>query len=280
MTDLLEQRDGGVALLTLNRPARLNALSPAMTDGLRAALERIAADAEIGAVVLTGAGRGFCAGGDVEGMTTREDTPVSRRAAELRANAEISRLLAEMPQVTIAAVNGAAAGAGLALALACDLRIAAGSARLGTAFLRVGLASDMGAAYFLRRLVGPAKAAELFLLPEMLSAEEALALGMVNRLVSDEELPGVVLSLARRLADGPRRAQAELKALLVAAEREPLGVWLDREAAAQARCVFTADHWEATSAWREKRPPRFGLRVDTKTAGTDAGRGLPGAVRT
>lgn len=260
MTDLLERHEGGVAILTLNRPARLNAFSAAMTEGLRGALARIAADQDLGAVVLTGAGRGFCAGGDVEGMTGREDTPVARRAAELRANAEISRLLAEMPQITVAAVNGAAAGAGLALALACDLRIAAASARFGTAFLRVGLASDMGAAYFLQRLVGTAKATELFLLPEMLGAEEALRLGLVGRVVPDDDLAAEALGLATRLAAGPRRAQAEVKALLAAAGREPLGAWLDREAAAQARCAATADHREATRAWLEKRMPRFGER--------------------
>jgi len=263
MSDLLERHEGGVAILTLNRPARLNAFSPAMTERLRGALDRISTDPAIGAVMLTGAGRGFCAGGDVGGMTAREETPVPQRTAELRANAEISRLLAEMPQATIAAVNGAAAGAGLALALACDLRIAAASARFGTAFLRVGLASDMGAAYFLQRLVGTAKATELFLLPEMLGADEALRLGIVGRVVPDDDLPAASLALATRLAEGPRRAQAEVKALLAAAGREPLGAWLDREAAAQARCVATADHREATRAWLEKRLPRFGERSDT-----------------
>jgi 2-(1,2-epoxy-1,2-dihydrophenyl)acetyl-CoA isomerase len=262
MTDLLERREGDVAVLTLNRPARLNALSAAMTDALRGALERIAESPDVGAVLLTGAGRGFCAGGDVQGMPTREATPPTERAAELRANAEMSRLLAEIPQVTIAAVNGAAAGAGLALALACDLRIAGASARFGTAFLRMGLASDMGAAFFLRRLVGTAKAAEMFLLPDLVDAEEALRLCIVSRVVADEALPAEALALATRLASGPRRAQAELKALLATAERESLADWLDREAAAQARCVATPDHREASRAWLEKRPPRFGQGAD------------------
>ncbi|MGG5822066.1 enoyl-CoA hydratase-related protein [Falsiroseomonas sp. HW251] len=249
MSDLLETREGDVVRLTLNRPDRLNALSDAMTTGLRDALSRIADDASVGAVVLTGAGRGFCAGGDVQAMSAREGV------SELRANAEITRLLAEMPQSIIAAVNGAAAGAGLALALACDFRLAGASARFGTAFLRLGLASDMGAAFFLRELVGAAKAKELFLLPDTLDAQAALDLGLVNRLVPDELLQQEAVALAQRLAAGPRGAQAALKRLLAPAE--PLGAWLAREAQAQADCVLSADHREAVRAFIDKRPPFF-----------------------
>jgi len=252
VSDLQETRQGDVVHLTLNRPDRLNALSDAMTSGLRDALSGVAADPSVGAVVLTGAGRGFCAGGDVQAMAG------GKRASELRANAEITRLLAEMPQPTVAAVNGAAAGAGLALALACDFRLAGAASRFGTAFLRLGLASDMGAAFFLRELVGAAKAKELFLLPDMLDAQAALDLGLVNRVVPDEVLPQEALALAQRLAAGPRAAQAALKRLLAPAE--PLGAWLDSEAQAQADCVLSADHREAVRAFIDKRPPIFGRR--------------------
>jgi 2-(1,2-epoxy-1,2-dihydrophenyl)acetyl-CoA isomerase len=252
VSDLLETREGDVVRLTLNRPDRLNALSDAMTHGLRDSLSRIAGDASVGAVLLTGAGRGFCAGGDVQAMSS------GKSASDLRANAEITRLLAEMPQPSIAAVNGAAAGAGLALALSCDLRLAGASARFGTAFLRLGLVSDMGAAFFLRDLMGAPKAKELFLLPDMLDAQAAVDLGLVNRLVPDELLQQEAMALAQRLAAGPRAAQAALKRLL--ASTAPLALWLDQEAQAQAACVASADHREAVSAFIAKRPPAFGRR--------------------
>ena len=157
MTDtVLEHREGAVVTFTLNRPERLNATVPEMTAQLRERLPRIAEDRGIGAVVLTGAGRGFCAGGDVQAMASRGEIPLDERTAMLRRSAEITRLLSEMPQVTICAVNGVAAGAGLSLALACDLRIAAEGARFATAFVKMGLCTDLGGAYFLRRLVGTA----------------------------------------------------------------------------------------------------------------------------
>lgn len=257
MSELLEQREGRVVTLTLNRPERLNALVPALTGALREALPRLAADGEVGAVVLTGAGRGFCAGGDVQSMEGRTEIPVAERSRQLRANAEIARLLAEMPQVTICALNGVAAGAGLSLALACDFRIAAESARFTTSFLRMGLVSDLGAAFFLRRLVGSAKAKELFLLGDMVNAAEGHRLGVLSRVVSDAELADEAAALARRLANGPRIAQAHLKALMQSAETDSLAHWLDLEAAAQARCAATADHREAMRAFGEKRAPDF-----------------------
>ncbi len=265
MSDLLEARAGDVVHLTLNRPERLNALSEAMTAALRDALTRIAGDAGIGVVMLTGAGRAFCAGGDVQGMRDEAPVPVPERAHALRANAEITRLLAEMPQITIAAVNGAAAGAGLALALACDMRLAGASARFGTAFLRMGLASDMGAAWFLARLLGSAQARRMFLLPEMLAAPAAIEIGLADRLFPDEALLAEATTFARQLAAGPRGAQAEIKQLLAAAATEALSPWLDREARAQARCVASADHREAVQAFIDKRPPVYGLHQDRRS---------------
>ena len=258
MTDtVLERRDGAVVTLTLNRPDRLNAMVPEMSDELREALPRIAEDGSIGAVVLTGAGRGFCAGGDVQAMAGKTEIALAERTRMLRRNAEISRLLSEMPQVTICAVNGVAAGAGLSLALACDLRIGAESARFTTAFVKMGLCTDLGGAYFLRRLVGTAKAKELFLLGDMLPAAEALRLGLVSRVVPDAELPAEAAAMAKRLAEGPRVAHGYLKRVLHAAETDTLAEWLDLEAWAQAICAATADHKEATRAFAEKRAPRF-----------------------
>lgn len=257
MSELLEQREGRVVILTLNRPDRLNAIIPAMSAQLRDTLTRIAADGEIGAVVLTGSGRGFCAGGDVQAMAGRTEIPLAERTRQLRASAEVSRLLAEMPQITICAVNGVAAGAGMSYALACDLRIAGESARFTASFLKMGLVSDLGGAFFLRRLVGTAKAKELFLFSDMIASAEALRLGLVSRVVPDADLATEALALARRLGDGPRVAQAYLKRVLQAAETEPLPAYLDMEAWAQASCALTADHKEATRAFAEKRPPNF-----------------------
>src|SRR5262245_5496260 len=153
---LLEAVKDGVAVLTLNRPERLNAMSGPMLDALQEALPRLAEDAAVGVVVLTGAGRGFCAGGDVKAMAEGSEmggTTLEERAQGLRARMEVSRWLHEMPKPTIAMVRGAAAGAGLSLALACDLRIAGDSARFGTAFARVGYSGDFGGSFFLTQLV-------------------------------------------------------------------------------------------------------------------------------
>ncbi len=257
--DLLEVQKDGVAVLTLNRPDRLNALSPVMLDALREATARLAADPAIGAVVLTGAGRGFCAGGDVKAMAEGRsaDLTLEERAHELRERMEVSRTLHEMPKPTIAMVRGAAAGAGLALALACDLRIASDAAKLGTAFARVGYSGDFGGSYFLTKLVGTAKARELYFTAELLDAARALALGIVNRVVPDAELEAETLALAARLAKGPRVAHRYMKWNLNAAESGSLADVLDLEAWHQARTGATEDHREAAKAWVEKREPVF-----------------------
>ncbi|OGL17814.1 MAG: enoyl-CoA hydratase, partial [Candidatus Rokubacteria bacterium RIFCSPLOWO2_12_FULL_69_21] len=189
--DLLEVIKDGVAVLTLNRPDRLNAMSRPMLAALEEALERLAGDADVGVVVLTGAGRGFCAGGDVKAMaegTEFGEAPLEQKAQELRSRMEVSRWLHEMPKPTIAMVRGAAAGAGLSLALACDLRIAGDTARFGTAFARVGYSGDFGGSFFLTRLVGTAKARELYFTADLLDAQEALRLGLVNKVVPDSRL--------------------------------------------------------------------------------------------
>src|SRR6476661_11015117 len=193
---LIETIQQGVATLTLNRPDRLNALSAPIMEGLLEALPRLANDSAVGAVVLTGAGRAFCAGGDVKRMAA-ETAPRSSEedVARLRSRMEVSRLLHEIPKVTIAMVNGPAAGAGLAMALACDLRIAGESARFVTAFAKVGFSGDFGGSYFLSKLVGTGKARELYFTAEPLDAAQALALGIVNRVIADVELTEATMQL-------------------------------------------------------------------------------------
>ena len=258
MTDLLETIDNGVATLTLNRPERLNALSPAMTAGLKETLERLSTDRECGAIVITGAGRGWCAGGDVKTMESRgADQTFEDRAEGLRRAHQLPLLMRTLPKVIIASINGPVAGAGLGLALACDLRIAGKSARFGTAFARIGYSGDYGGSWSLTRLVGTAKARELYFTADIIDAEDAGRLGIVNRVVADDELPAETMALARRIADGPRIALGYMKRNLLAAETEPFQTVLELEAAHQARCAFTEDHKEAVAAFVEKRRPVF-----------------------
>ena len=258
MPDLLETKENGVAWLTLNRPERLNALSAEMTAGLADALNRLATDREVGCIVITGAGRGWCSGGDVKSMESRgRDQTVEDRVEGLRRSHQLPLLMRNCPKPIIAAIDGPVAGAGLGLALAADLRIAGKSARFGTAFVRIGYSGDYGGTWSLTRLVGTAKARELYLLGDVIDADEAFRLGIVNRLVDDAVLRDEAMTLARRLADGPRVALGYIKKNLFAAETEPFQTVLDLEAEHQARCAFTEDHKEAVAAFNEKRRPVF-----------------------
>jgi 2-(1,2-epoxy-1,2-dihydrophenyl)acetyl-CoA isomerase len=260
---LIEAVERGVATLTLNRPESMNALSRELYDALLEALPRLAGDMSVGAIVLTGAGHAFCAGGDVKSMMGQPmqsagEATFEAMAQDLRRRTEISRWLHEMPKPTIAAVNGAASGAGMAIALACDLRVAGESARFGTAFARVGLPGDFGITWFLTQLVGPAKARELLLLGEPLDSAAGLALGIVNQVVSDSDLAATAGEMAHRLADGPRVAHRYMKANLNAALRGiGLSEILEIEAFATARARATEDHREARQAFVEKRKPVF-----------------------
>jgi 2-(1,2-epoxy-1,2-dihydrophenyl)acetyl-CoA isomerase len=258
--DLLESVKDGVATLTLNRPDRLNAMSGAMLDALLEALPRLADDTSVGVVVLTGAGRGFCAGGDVKAMAEGREfggDTLEEKAQGLRAKMEVARWLHEMPKPTIAMVRGAAAGAGLSLALACDLRVAADTARFATAFARVGYSGDFGGSWFLTQLVGTAKARELYYTAEILDAQQALALGLVNRVVPDIRLEEETLALAGKLARGPRVALRYMKRNMNAAEAGTLKDSLDLEAWHHTRTGFTEDHKEAARAFVDKREPLF-----------------------
>lgn len=259
-SDLLEQVKDGVALLTMNRPDRLNALSRDMLDALLEALPRLAADPAVGVVVITGAGRGFCSGGDVKAMaegSEAEGETLESRAQALRSRMEVSRWLHEMPKPTIAMIRGAAAGAGLSMALACDLRIASDNAKLGTAFARVGYSGDFGGSYFLTKLVGTATARELYYTAELCDAKRALELGMVNRVVADASLEDETMALAHKIAAGPRIALAYMKRNMNAAESGSLKELLDLEAWHHTRTGFTEDHKEAARAFVDKRAPVF-----------------------
>jgi 2-(1,2-epoxy-1,2-dihydrophenyl)acetyl-CoA isomerase len=258
--DLLESVKDGVAVLTMNRPERLNALSPVMLDALAEALPRLSEDPAVGAIVLTGAGRAFCAGGDVKAMaegTEASGTTLEERAQGLRSRMEVSRWLHELPKPTIAMVRGAAAGAGLSLALACDMRVVGDTARFATAFARVGYSGDFGGSYYLTRLVGTAKARELYFTADILDAAQALALGLVNRVVPDARLEDETVALAARLARGPRIAYRYMKRNMNAAEHASLAELLDLEAWHHSRCGMTEDHREAARAFVDKREPVF-----------------------
>jgi len=257
---LLQTREGAVLWLTLNRPARRNALSPALYGVLHDALSHAAADDSVGAVVLTGAGDAFCAGGDVKRMaatTPAHKPPFESRVQALRHRTQICELLHTMDKPTVAMMRGPAVGAGLSLALACDLRYADTTVRMKTGFLNVGLPGDFGGHYFLPRIVGMARARELYLLAPMLDARQAMALGLVNALYEADELQPEVARLATQLATGPRVATAHMKRNLNDGLRLPLPQMLDQECWRLVRCTDTDDHREAVRAFAEKRPPRF-----------------------
>ena len=272
MTDhLLETFEDGVATLTMNRPEARNALSGEMNAGLMEALQRLAYDPAVRCVVLTGAGGAFCAGGDVKGFaadTSRgaggggggNGPNIEARVASLRRGMEMVKWLHEMPKPTLAVIPGAAAGAGLSLALACDLRIATTSAKMTTAFSKVGLAGDYGGSYFLTHLVGAAKARELYFTADVITGAEAAALGIVNKAVPAADLASVAADYARYLAGLPTVAVGYMKRNLNVAQHATLSELLDVEAQNMVRTMMTADHAAAAQAFVEKRAPVFAGR--------------------
>jgi 2-(1,2-epoxy-1,2-dihydrophenyl)acetyl-CoA isomerase len=245
----------GVATLTLNRPEALNALTIRLKSDLISAVRELGRDRGVRAVVLTGAGRAFCAGQD---LRERQEPDAPPLGVELRERYNpLIRALRDLPKPVLAAVNGVAAGAGLSLALACDVRIAGESASFLVAFGRIGLVPDSGATWLLPRLVGAAKAAELALLDEPLSAAEAQRIGLVARVVPGERLPEEAAQIARRLADLAPRGVAYTKRALEQAWDADLDEQLEREAWLQGLAGATEDHREGIAAFLEKRPPRF-----------------------
>jgi 2-(1,2-epoxy-1,2-dihydrophenyl)acetyl-CoA isomerase len=264
--DLRAEIDDGVAVITMNRPERRNAFSEAMMSALAEVLAQAEADPAVGCVVLTGAGGAFCAGGDVKNMAApRADVAGDGAARSLDAGIHRQRLnqratsgrLWSMPKPTIAAIGGPAAGAGLSLALACDLRYAVAGTVLTTAFARVAFAGDYGGTWFLTRLVGSAKAKELYYFSERLSAEDAQRLGIVNDVFPPADFEREVMARARRLAHGPSVAYRYMKENLNRAVAGELGECMDLEVTHHVHTGLTEDHREAAQAFVEKREPRF-----------------------
>ena len=260
--DLLENIDAGIATLTMNRPLARNALTRDMMLALSEALPRLAGDPAVRVVVLTGTGQAFCSGGDVKGFAKRaagDGTAVSfdHKVSDLRARMEVSRSLHEMPKPTLAVIPGPAAGAGLSLALACDLRIAADDAKLTTAFSKVGLSGDFGGSYFLNHLVGAAKAREMYFTAQVVRGDEAQRIGLVNRAVPAAQLAAAASAWATELAALPTIAVGYMKRNLNTGLRGSLSDVLDAEAIHMIRTFDTDDHKGSAAAFVEKRPPRF-----------------------
>jgi len=270
---LYELREGSIAWITLNRPESLNAMGGNLMPMLADYLQKATWDRQVRCVVLTGAGRAFCAGGDVKGMAAGADIlaqggenggPSSAASAMLwgveglrLSQRQTSYVLHTMPKPTIAMVNGHAVGAGLSLALACDIRIASDRAKLGTVFRNVGFSGDFGGSWFMQRLVGMAKARELYFTGEIVEADAALALGMVNRVVEHDRLEAETLAFAQQLAGGPSLAFARMKENLNRGATADLLTALDMEALNMRLSGATNDHREAARAFVEKRAPTF-----------------------
>jgi 2-(1,2-epoxy-1,2-dihydrophenyl)acetyl-CoA isomerase len=258
--DLQARLGAGVLTLALNRPEARNAMSAAMISALSERLAQAETDDEVRCVVLTGTGKAFCAGGDVKGMANRGDGGITIDDAihrqRLAQHATAGKLF-RMPKPTIAAINGAAAGAGLSLALACDLRIMSTAAFLTTAFAKVGFSGDFGGTYFMTQLIGAAKAREFYFLSDRVDADEALRLGLANWLCQPDELDARTRDLASRLAAGPTVAYRYMKENLNRAMAGEIDDCLDLEATHHIHCGQTEDHREAAKAFVAKREPQF-----------------------
>lgn len=255
--------DGGVAVITMDRPERRNAMTGDMMSGLALSLREVEIANDVRCVVLTGAGGAFCAGGDVKGFA--EGDGAGGGAASWDVGVHEQRLshrntsgaLFRMPKPTLAVLPGAAAGAGLSLALACDMRIAVDTAIMTTAFARVGLAGDYGGTWFLTHLLGPAKAKELYFLPERMTMDTALELGLVNRVASADDFESTWTDMAKRLAAGPPIAYRYMKENINRSVTADLDTILDLESTHHRHTGTTKDHKEASQAFVEKREPVF-----------------------
>ncbi|HEX7882059.1 MAG TPA: enoyl-CoA hydratase, partial [Afipia sp.] len=255
-----------VALITLNRPQARNSLSDNLTPALRRMIKLCGEDPNVGAILITGAGDAFCAGGDIKGMGSNSDNTGSF-APQLTFDEKVARLqerqrtltgaLVSVRKPTIAALPGPAAGAGLALALACDLRIAAESAFVTTAYVKIGLSGDYGMSWLLTRIVGTSRARELMFFGEKVDAKRCEAIGLVNRVVPDDKLREEAFAMAKKLAEGPSKALRFMKDNLDEALMHDFLTSLDHEAERMQRAAATTDHKEAIKAFVEKRKPVF-----------------------
>lgn len=263
--ELLISHDNGIATLTMNRPASRNAMTPAMVLAIHKALTGFATDPSIRLIILTGAGGAFCSGGDVKAFAQAAASGVApmgfdQRVADLRLRTEISRLLHEIPKPTLAVIPGSAAGAGFSLALACDLRLAADDAKLTTAFSKVGLSGDFGGSYFLSHLVGASRARELYFTGRVVPADEALRIGLLDRVAPAAQLTQVAQQWAQELAALPTVALGYMKRNLNLGLRASLSDVLDAEAVHMVRTFDTEDHKAAAAAFVDKRKPEFNGR--------------------
>jgi enoyl-CoA hydratase/carnithine racemase len=255
---VLLARDAGVGTLTLNRPDKLNAFAGAMRQEIADALDELERDEATRVIVITGAGRGFCAGADVGYMGELiAKSDVEAMTALIEAGRKVVTTIRASAKPVIASVNGVAAGGGANLALACDLRIASTSAKLGQTFNRIGLHPDWGGTYFLPRLVGPAKALELFWLADVIAADECLRLGLFNKVVAPDALAAETTALARTLAAKPALAITMAKRAVYRSAEHLLNEMLDYELEAQLRCFRSGDAREGITAFTEKREPHF-----------------------
>lgn len=268
---LIEIEDG-VGTLTLNRPDKLNAFIGEMRSEIARGIETLGADDGVRAVIITGTGRAFCAGADVKYLTHLIETQaVDQAVALVEAGRRVAAAIRGMPKPVIAAVNGPAAGGGANLALACDLRLASETASIGQTFNRIGLHPDWGGTYAVPRLVGPARAAELFFFAEMVPAAECERIGLVNRVVPADELMPLARDWARKLARKPTLPLRLAKQAVQRSLSSTFEEMLDYETAAQKACFESADALEGVRAFVEKRPPRFGSGEAENPAATEAG---------
>ncbi len=252
------EADAGIVTITLNRPDKLNALVGGMRRELAEALEEAGQDEMAGVVVVTGAGGAFCAGGDVEYMGELMERHDAHEFARLLGAARrVVTTIRQMTKPVLASISGVAAGAGFNLALACDMQIAGQSARFSQSFVKVGLHPDWGGTYFLPRIVPPNLACEMFFLGDAIDAERALQLGLVNRVVPDDQLAAETRKLAERLRDAPPESVAAAKHAVYLSQHAELDAMLQYETEAQLRCFQTDDAREGVRAFLEKRAPRF-----------------------
>ncbi|MFT6438152.1 MAG: 2-(1,2-epoxy-1,2-dihydrophenyl)acetyl-CoA isomerase [Candidatus Azotimanducaceae bacterium] len=265
---LIETMENGVCTLTMNRPEARNAMSGSMMQAMSEAIPRVAADKNVRAVVLTGAGGAFCAGGDVKGFAAEPSkkgggaspTSLEERIHGLRQGMEISRLLHEMPKPTLAIIPGPAAGAGLSLALACDLRFALDTAKITTAFSKIGASGDYGGSFFLPYLVGAAKAKELYFSADVITGQQAYDMGMVTKIASAETFADEAKAYGEYLASLPTVAVGYMKKNINAAQHGSINDVFDLEAAHMMRCFQTEDHKSAAKAFVNKEAPVFNGR--------------------
>jgi 2-(1,2-epoxy-1,2-dihydrophenyl)acetyl-CoA isomerase len=256
---ILQTLEHGLLTITMNIPERRNALNTEIALLLLSAVQRANDDPEVRAVLLKGAGGTFCVGGDIKRMVDPNDPPPSfeAKASMMSRTMQITRTIHQMTRPVVAAVEGAAAGAGLSLALACDFRVVGETAKITTAFAKIAVSGDYGGIFYLTKMLGSAKARELILQSPVLTGREAHALGIMTRVVPDTDVGAVAFEMATSLAQGPTVALGYLKKNINNAEECSLDAYLDTEAMHQCRCLQTADYQEATNAFVQKRVPVF-----------------------